>query len=231
MRNPCRYFNSSPEVMRLAVMVYMRYPLSLRQVEDILFERGIDICHETVRYGWDRFAPVFAGEIRRRHVDRRDWSNWRWHLDEVLVRINGEMHYLWRAVDHEGEVLEVFATKRRDRRAALKFLKRTMKRYGGPRAIVTDRLRSYAAAMKDIGVEDSQICGQWLNNRAENSHQPFRRRERAMARFRDIKTLQKFAAAHASIHNHFNQERHLYNRETFKLNRSAALAEWRQLAA
>ena len=106
-----------------------------------------------------------------------------------------------------------------------------MKRYGVPQVIVTDRLRSYGAAMKVIGVEDRQRCGQWLNNRAENSHQPFRRREGAMARFRDIKTLQRFAAAHASIHNHFNQERHLYNRETFKLNRSAALAEWRQLAA
>ena len=149
----------------------------------------------------------------------------------MLVRINGKTHYLWRAVDHEGEVLEVFATKRRDRRAALKFLKRAMKRYGGPRVIVTDRLHSYAAAMKVIGVEDRQICGQWLNNRAENSHQPFRRRAGAMVRFTDIKTLQKFAAAHASIHNHFNQERHLYNRENFKLNRSAALAEWRQLAA
>ena len=147
------------------------------------------------------------------------------------MRINGEMHYLWRAVDHEGEVLEVFATKRRDRRAALKFLKRAMKRYGRPELIVTDRLRSYGAAMKDIGVEDRQRCGRWLNNRAENSHQPFRRREGAMARFRDIKTLQKFAATHASIHNHFNQERHLYNRDNFKLNRSAALAEWRQLAA
>ena len=231
MRNPCRYFNSSREVIRLAVMLYIRYPLSLRQVEDILFERGIDICHETVRYGWNRFAPVFAGEIRRRRVDRRDWSNWRWHLDEVFVRINGETHYLWRALDHEGEVLEVFATKRRDRRAALKFLKRAMKRYGGPRVIVTDRLGSCGAAMKVIGVEDRQICGQWLNNRAENSHQPFRRREGAMARFRDIKTVQKFAAAHASIHNHFNQERHLYNREDFKLNRSAALAGWRRLVA
>ena len=231
MRNPFRYFNSSPEVIRLAVMLYIRYPLSLRQVEDLLFERGIDICHETVRLWWNRFGPMFAGEIRRRRVDRRDWSNWRWHLDEVFVRINGETHYLWRAVDHEGEVLEVFATKRRGRRAALKFLKRAMKRYGVPRVIVTDRLRSYGAAMKVIGVEDRQLCGQWLNNRAENSHQPFRRRESAMARFRDIKTLQKFAAAHASIHNHFNQERHLYTRENFKLNRSAALAEWRQLAA
>ena len=134
-------------------------------------------------------------------------------------------------MSHEGEVLEVFATKRRDRRSALKFLKRAMKRYGGPRVIVTDRLRSYGAVMKDMEVEDRQRCGQWLNHRAENSHQPFRRREGAMARFRDIKTLQKFAAAHASIHNHFNQGHHLYNRENFKLNRSAALVDWRQLAA
>ncbi len=147
------------------------------------------------------------------------------------MKINGEIHHLWRAVDHEGEVLEVFGTKRRDRRAALKFLKRTMKRYGGPRSIVTDRLRSYRSAMKVLGNTAIQECGRWLNNRAENSHQPFRRRERAMAMFRDVKTLQKFAAAHASIHNHFNQDRHCNRREIFKQNRAGALAEWRQLAA
>ena len=187
MNNPFRYFNSSPEVIRLAVMMYIRYPLSLRQVEDILFERGIDISHETERYWRNRFGPMFAGEIRKRRLHGRNWSNWRWHLDEVFVRINGETHYLWRAVDHEGEVLEVFATKRRDRRAALKFLKRTMKRYGRPWSIVTDRLRSYSAAMKAVGNPGRQECGRWLNNRAENSHQPFRRRAGAMARFRDIK--------------------------------------------
>ncbi len=117
MKNPFRYFNSSPEIIRLTVMMYVRYPLSLRQVEDILFERRIDICHETVRLWWNRFGPMFAAEIRRRRVHHRSYSNWRWHLDEVFVRINGETHYLWRAVDHEGEVLEVFATKRRDRKA------------------------------------------------------------------------------------------------------------------
>lgn len=122
MNNPFRCFNSSPEVIRLAVMMYIRYPLSLRQVEDILFERGIDISHETVRYWWNRFGPLFAAEIRKRCVNERNYSNWRWHLDEVFVRINGERHYLWRAVDHEGEVLEAFVTKRRDRQAALKFL-------------------------------------------------------------------------------------------------------------
>ncbi len=231
MQNPFRYFNSSPEIIRLTVMMYVRYPLSLRQVEDLLHERGIDICHETVRFWWNRFGPLFAAEIRKRRVHHRQFSLWRWNLDEVFVRINGKIHYLWRAVDHEGEVLEVFVTKRRDRKAALKFLKKVMKRYGRPWVIVTDRLRSYCAAMKVVGISDRQECGRWLNNRAENSHQPFRRREVAMAKFRDIKTLQKFASAHASIHNHFNQERHLNRREIFKQNRTAVLAEWRQLAA
>jgi putative transposase len=148
MRNPFRYFNSSPEVARLTVMMYIRYPLSLRQVEDLLFERGIDICHETVRFWWNRFGPMFAAEIRKqRSVALRALPRWRWHLDEVFVKINGEMHYLWRAVDHEGEVLEVFATKHRDRKAALAFLRR------------------------------------------------------AMAKSRDVKTLQKFASVHASLHN------------------------------
>ena len=209
MHNPFRYFNSSPEVIRLAVMLYIRYPLSLRQVEDLLFEHGIDVCHETVRYGWNRFGPVFAVEIRTHRVHHGSYSNWRWHLDEVFVRINGETHDLWRAVDHEGEVLEVLATKRRNSRAALRFLKRAMKRYARPASIVTDRLRSYRAAMNVTGNAAAQTCGRWLNNRAENSHQPFRRREGAMAKFRALKTLQTFAAVHASIHNHFNHERHL----------------------
>ena len=180
MKNPFRYFKTSPEVIRLAVMMYIRFPLSLRQVEDLLLERGIDICHETVRFWWNRFGPMFAANIRKkRSASLRALPQWRWHLDEVFVKISGEMHYLWRAVDHEGEVLEVFATKHRDCKAASAFLKRTMKRYGQPRAIVTDRLRSYGAAMKVIGNAAAQERGRWLNNRSENSHQPFRRRERA----------------------------------------------------
>ena len=142
------------------------------------------------------------------------------------MKINGEKHYLWRAVDHEGEVLEAFATKTRDKAAALKFLKKMMKRHGDPKAIVTDRLRSYGAAMKEIGNADVQETGRWLNNRAENSHQPFRRRERAMLRFRRMHTLQKLSAVHASVHNHFNHERHLVSRDIYKERRSAALAEW-----
>src|SRR5665648_412507 len=159
-----RYFNSSPAIIRLAVMMYVRFPLSLRQVEDLLSERGIDICRETVRFWWNRFGPLFAAEIRKRRIHLHSHSNWRWHLDEVFVRINGETHYLWSAVDHEGEVLEVFATKRRDRRAALTFLKRAMKRYARPASIVTDRLRSYRAAMNVIGNAADQTCGRWLNN-------------------------------------------------------------------
>ena len=182
--------------------MYVRYPLSLRNVEDLLHERGIDISHETVRFWWNRFGPLFAAEIRRNRVGRmRAHSNWQWHLDEAFVKINGETHYLWRAVDHEGEVLESYVTKRRDRKAALKFLRKTMKRYGRPHVIVTDLLRSYGAAMKVIGNADRQETGRWLNNRAENSHLPFRRRERAMLRFRQTRTLQKFVAVHAPVHN------------------------------
>ncbi len=178
MRNPFRYFNSSPEVIRLAVMMYVRFPLSLRRPEDLLHERGIDICHETVRFWWNRFGPMFAAEIRKQRIKKhRDYPQWRWHIDEVFVRINGETHYLWRAVDHEGEVLESFVTKKRDRKAALRFLKK------------------------------------------------------AMAKFRSPAALQKFASIHASVHHHFNQDRHLTRRDIFTRNRSIALSEWRKLCS
>ncbi|MFS2316675.1 IS6 family transposase [Maricaulis sp. D1M11] len=231
MRNPFRYFKTSPEIIRLAVMMYIRFPLSLRNIEDLLHERGIDITHETVRFWWNRFGPLFAKSIRRGRVRNTNYSNWTWHLDEVFVRINGELHYLWRAVDHEGEVLEAFITKRRDRKAALKFLRKAMKRYGRPDVVVTDRLGSYKAAMREIGNAGRQETGRRLNNRAENSHQPLRGREKVMTRFRSMRSLQKFAAVQSSIHNHFNLERHFYRREEFKENRTQALAERHQLAA
>src|SRR6202041_2231675 len=193
MSNPFRYFNRSPEVIRLVVMMYVRDPLSLRNVEDLLAERGIDISHETIRFWWNRFGPMFAAEIRKNRVARlRRFPQSRWHLDEVFVKINGKLCYLWRAVDHEGEVLETVVTAKRDKAAALKFLKRIMKKYGQPRSVVTDGLCSYPAAMKEIGNADRHEVGRRLNNRAENSHQPFRRREGAMKLFRSAKTLQKF---------------------------------------
>ena len=230
--SPFRYFKTSPEIIRLAVMLYVRFPLSLRNVEDLLHERGIDVSHEAIRFWWNRFGPMFASEIRKRRVQQlRAYSNWQWHLDEVFVKINGETHYLWRAVDHEGEVLETYVTKRRNRKAALKFFRKLMKRYGSPKVIVTDRLRSYGAAMKIIGNTDKQEIGRWKNNRVEISHLPFRRRERAMLCFRRMRSLQKFVAVHLSVHNHFNQERHLYTRHNFKLNRTAALSEWRLLCS
>ncbi|ABD25947.1 transposase [Novosphingobium aromaticivorans DSM 12444] len=230
--SPFRYFKTSPEIIRLAVLMYVRFPLSLRNVEDLLAERGIDICHETVRLWWNRFGPMFASEIRRQRVSRmRGFRQWRWHLDEVFVKINGERHYLWRAVDHEGEVLESYVTKTRDKAAALTFLKKASKRHGRAEAIVTDGLRSYPAAMRQLGNLDRREMGRWLNNRVENSHLPFRRRERAMLRFRQMKTLQKFASVHGSLHNHFSQDRHLIDRMTYKQRRSAALAEWQTLMA
>ena len=210
-----------------------------------MHERGIDISHETVRFWWNRFGPIFAAEIRKKRVHQyRAYSNLQWHLDEVFVRINGETHYLWRAVDHEGEVLESFVSKRRDSKAALKFLRKSMKRYGQPQVIVTDKLRSYSAAMKFIGNSGRQKTGRWRNNRSENSHplpdsgllanhekEPLRRREKIMPRFRMVQNLQKFSSVHASVHNHFNKERHLYSRHNFKLNRTVALSEWRQISA
>ena len=197
MKNPFRYFKYSPEIIRLAVMLYVRFPLSLRQVEDLLHERGIDVSHKTVRYWWNKFGPLLAAAVRKKRLHPLpNHSNWRWHLDEVFVRVGGKRRYLWRAVDHEGEVLEAIVTQKRDKKAALKLLKRLMKRFGRPKTIVTARLRSYSAALIALGCEDRQEVGNWQNNRAENSHQPFRRKERSMQGFRDPGTLQKFAAIH-----------------------------------
>ena len=143
------------------------------------------------------------------------------------MKINGERHYFWRAVDHEGEVLESFVTRTRDKKAALKFLKKTMRRHGRAESLVTDKLRSYGAALKELGAVERQETGQWANNRAENSHLPFRRRERATQRFRQMRSLQTLTSVHASVCNHFNQDRGLSKRDHFKANRAAALAEWR----
>ena len=158
-RSPFKYFKTSPEIIRLAVMLYVRFPLSLRNVEDLLHERGIEISHETVRFWWHWFGPMFANEIKKRRIEGLRTSHWQWHLDEVFVKINGERHYLWRAVDQEGEVLESFVTKARDKKAALKFLKKAMRKHGRLEVIVTDWLRSYRAALKGIGAAKRQETG------------------------------------------------------------------------
>jgi len=174
---------------------------------------------------------MFVSEIRKRRVAGMKSSRWHRHLDEILVKIDGDRHYLWRAADNEGEILESFVTKTRDQKAALKFLRKAMKRYGQPEVMVTDRLRSYGAALKEIGAADCQETRRWLNIRAENPHLPFQRRERAMLRFRRMRNPQIFAADHASVFNQFNQELCLSSRPLFKANRTAALSEWRGLCA
>src|SRR6056300_279845 len=167
-RSPFKYFKTSPEIIRLAVMLYVRFPLSLRNVEDLLHERSIEISHETVRFWWQRFGPMFASEIRKLRIAGLKSSRWQWHLDEVFVKVTGERHYLWRAVDHEGEVLESFVTKTRDKKAALKFLRKAMRRYGSPNEIVTDKLGSYGAAARDLGCSEKQVTKRWSNNRVED---------------------------------------------------------------
>ena len=231
-RDPFKYFKSSPEIIRLTVMLYVRFPLSLRNVEDLLHERGVDVSYEAIRYWWSKFGPSFASEIRRKRVQKlRAFSTWQWHVYEVFLKTKGEHHYLWQAIDHEGEVLESVVTKRRNKRAALKMLRKMMRRYGRPEVLVTDRFLSYRAALRDLGCDDLQACGRWLNNRIENSRLPFRRRERAMQRFRRRRSLQKFVAVHSSVFNHFDQGRALSGRDICKLNRTAALAKWRSLGA
>lgn len=151
-------------------MMYVRFPLSYGMLM-ICFERGIDICHETVHHWWNRFGPIFAADIRRQRVSRmRGFRYWRWHLDEIYVKLNGEMVYLWRAVDHEGEILESYITKTRDKTAALTFMKKALKRHGSAEIITTDGLRSYRAVMTELGCEDKREVGRWANNRMENSH-------------------------------------------------------------
>lgn len=158
-KNPFRYFKTSPKIIQLQVM-NVRFQLSLRNAEDLLHERGIDICHESVRLWVVQFGPIFAGKIRTKRASyMRQHTQWRWHLDEVFVKINGVQHYLWRAVDHEDEVLESYVTKTGDKRDALTFFKKTTKRYGTPKRVIKDRLRCYGAAMNEIRNEDRQEVG------------------------------------------------------------------------
>lgn len=227
--SPFKSLKTSPEIIKPAVMYYIRYPLSLRQVEDILHERGTDICHETVRFWWNRFGPVFAKKIRRRKANTH--SNWRWLIDEVFVKINGERFYLWRAIDHEGMVLEGFVSKRRDRRAALKMLRKLLSRHGSTHEIVTDKLGSYGSALRALNLENRHETDRHRNNQVENSHLHFRRRERAMGRFRSMAALQKFTSVHGAVFNLFSHQRHFLNREHFKELRDQSISDWRKICA
>jgi transposase-like protein len=217
------------DIIRHAVWLYFRFTMSLRDVEDLLAERGIDVTYETIRCWADKFGPVIAANIRR----RRGKADCVWHLDEMIVRINGVRMFMWRAVDKEGEVLEVLVQKRRNKEAALKLLRKLLKRQGFvPDKIVTDGLRSYSAALRELGATSRHEPGRLRdNNRAENSHLPVRRRERKMQLFKSQGQAQRFVSTHSAIYNTFNIERHLVSRKTMRKYRDRAFAEWKAASA
>ena len=213
-----------PDVIRHAVWLYFRFTMSLRDVEDLLAERGIEVSYETVRCWANKFGPAIAANIRR----MRERSDCIWHLDEMVVRINGQRMWMWRAVDKEGEVLDVLVQKRRNKTAALKLLRRLLKNQGFvPDTIVTDGLASYKAALRELNCLDRHRPGRLRdNNRAENPHLPVRRRERKMQRFKSQGQAQRFVSTHSAIYNTFSIQRHLISRNTMRHFRSAAMAEW-----
>jgi transposase-like protein len=213
-----------PAVIQHAVWLYLRFSLSYRDIEDLLAERGLDISYETIRRWVAKFGLRFARELRR----RRPRPTGRWHLDEVVVMIGGKRFWLWRAVDSEGEVLDLLVQSRRNTTAAIRLMRKLIRKHGfTPEAIVTDRLRSYGAAIRELGLSARHEQGRRQNNRAENSHQPTRRRECKMQRFKSPGSAQRFLSAHAAVHNSFNVERHLILTKTLKHLRTTALKQWR----
>ena len=217
-----------PEIIQQTIWLYVRFTLSFRDVEDLLAERGIIVFYETVRRWVNHFGPKIAADLRR----RRPKPHTTWHLDEVYLKIDGRMVYLWRAVDAEGEVLDVLVQSRRNKRAALKLMRKLLKKYGVvPEKLVTDDLRSYAAAASDLGIARRHERGQWRNNRAENSHQPTRRRERKMQGFKSVGSAQKFLSLHAAAYNTFNIQRHLTSARTHRAFRASAMNMWRVAVA
>jgi len=224
--NPISYTRHRfpPAIIQHAVWLYLRFPLSYRDVEDLLAERGLDISYETVRRWVTKFGPLFARELRR----SRSRPTGRWHMDEMVVTIAGKRFWLWRAVDSEGEVLDLLVQSKRNTAAAIRLMRKLLRKQGfAPEEIVTDKLRSYGAAIRQLGLSARHEQGQRRNNRAENSHQPTRRRERKMQRFKSPGSAQRFLSAHAAVHNTFNVERHLISRKTLKPFRAAAMEQWR----
>jgi transposase-like protein len=212
-----------PEIIQHAIWLYLRFTLSYRDVEELLAERGLDISYETVRRWVMKFGPAIARRLRQRRPRPSD----RWHLDEMVVRIAGEGMYLWRAVDHEGEVLDMLVQRRRDSRAALRLVRKLLKKQGfAPKLLVTDKLRSYAAAFRRLRLTCRHEQGLRKNNRAENSHQAVRRRERKLQRFKSARSAQRFLSMHGAVHNTFNFQRHLISRSTLRIFRAEATAQW-----
>ena len=213
-----------PDVNRYAVWLYFRFTVSFRDVEELLAQRGIEVSYETIRCWTLKFGPLIAANLRRRRAP----PTGRWHLDEMVVKIGGRRMFLWRAVDDEGEVLDMLVHRRRNKHAALKLLRKLLKRQGvHPETIITDKLASYRAAARDLGLADRHRPGGLrVNNRAENSHLPIRRRERKMQRFKSPGQAQQFLAIHAAVYNCSNLQPHLVRRSTLRRFRAAAHQTW-----
>lgn len=219
--------HTCPFVIRHAVWLYLRFNLGPRDVEDLLAERGLDVSYETVRRWVARFRTAYVKRLRSSRPRPDD----RWHLDEMFVSIGGRRMYLWRAVDAEGEVLDIFVQPRRDKRAILELMRRLPKKQGiAPMSNTTDKPGSYGAALRDLGLRYRHVTGGRSNNRAENSHQPARRRERCWVGFKNPGATQRFLSSHAAVYNAINFQRHLIPRRHLKIYRAAALAQWKFVA-
>src|SRR5207249_7607682 len=217
-----------PPVIQHAIWLYLRFTLSYRDVEELLAERGLEVSYETVRRWVLKFGPGLARRLRRSRPRPSD----RWHLDEMVVRIAGKRMYLWRAVDHAGEVLDMLVQRRRDSRAALRLMRKLVRKQGfAQKLLVTDKLRSYASAFRRLRLSCPHEQGLRSNNRAENSHQAVRRRERKMQRFKSARSAQRFLSMHAVVHNIFNLQRHLVSRSTLRKFRAEATAQWQGAVA
>ncbi len=217
-----------PVVIQHAVWLYLRFTLSYRDVEELLAERGLEISYETIRRWVLKFGPQFARRLRARRL--RPSSQW--HLDEMVVAIGGRRLWLWRAVDSEGEILDVLVQRKRDKAAAVRLMRKLLKKQGyAPSVLVTDKLRSYGAAKAELGLAARHEQGLRKNNRAENSHQAVRRRERKMQRFKSAGSAQRFLSVHSAVHNTFNLQRHLISRNTLRLFRAEAMERWQHATA
>jgi putative transposase len=219
-------FRFPAEIIAHAVWLYHRFPLSYREVEELLLARGIVVSHETIRQWCDRFGPQYAVGLRHRRPQARD----KWHLDEVFIKINGVRHYLWRAVDQDGSVLDILVQSKRDAKAAKRFLVKLMKKQRRvPRVLVTDKLRSYGVAHRELMRSVEHRSHKGLNNRAENSHQPTRQRERAMKGFRSAGRTQRFLSVFSQISPHFRPRRHRMTATDYRTEMQHRFTTWNQI--
>jgi putative transposase len=215
------------EIISHAVWLYYRFALSHRDVEELLAARGVRVSYEAVRLWCQKFGPAFAGGLRRRRARARD----RWHLDEVQLKIKGKKHWLWRAVDRDGLVLDILVQERRNREAAERFLRRVLAgEEQAPRVVVTDNLASYPPALKRVLPDTEHRRHKGLNNRAENSHRPVRKRERVLQRFKSPDHAQRFLEPFSALCNHFRPPRHLLPAEPYRQIRTERFRQWREAA-